>query len=111
MPIKSSIVEHAEQFNFISNGLNTKEFFKIKIHKGIRVFMFNSTWECNPLVLREAISYGCKILARNLPQYCGMFDEYITPIDENNLKAQLKEALDGYIDYEIPTYSSSTSQS
>ena len=38
------------------------------------VFMFNSTWECNPLVVREAVSYGCKILTRNLPQYCGMFD-------------------------------------
>jgi autotransporter strand-loop-strand O-heptosyltransferase len=68
------------------------------------VFIFNSTWECNPLVVREAISYGCKILARNLPQYCGMFDGYITPIDENNLKAQLTEALDGYIDYEIPMF-------
>jgi autotransporter strand-loop-strand O-heptosyltransferase len=68
------------------------------------VFLFNSTWECNPLVLREAISYGCKILARNLPQYCGMFDGYITPIDENNLKKQLTEALDGYIDYEIPMF-------
>ena len=66
------------------------------------VFMFNSTWECNPLVLREAVSYGCKILARNLPQYCGMFDEYITPIDENNLKAQLTEALDEPMQYEIP---------
>jgi autotransporter strand-loop-strand O-heptosyltransferase len=66
------------------------------------VFMFNSTWECNPLVLREAVSYGCKILARNLPQYCGMFDEYITPIDENNLKAQLIEALDEPMQYEIP---------
>ena len=30
------------------------------------VLMFNSTWECNPLVLREGISYGLKILSRNL---------------------------------------------
>lgn len=65
------------------------------------VFMFNSTWECNPLVVREAISYGCKILARNLPQYCGMFDGYIVPIDENNIKEQLLDLLDedkrGYV--------------
>jgi hypothetical protein len=27
-------------------------------------FMFNSTWECNPLVLREAIGYGKSIIAR-----------------------------------------------
>ena len=67
------------------------------------VFMFNSTWECNPLVIREAISYGCTILARNLPQYCGMFDDYITPIDTPNLKKQLEEALNKYyIDYQIP---------
>ena len=49
--------------------------------KAADVFMFNSTWECNPLVLREAASYGLKILARNLPQYLNMFTPYITPID------------------------------
>jgi autotransporter strand-loop-strand O-heptosyltransferase len=47
------------------------------------IFMFNSTWECNPLVLREAISFGKKILARNLTEYMGMFDQYITPITDN----------------------------
>ena len=51
--------------------------------KAADVFMFNSTWECNPLVLREAISYGLKILSRNLPQYLDMFSEYITEIDDN----------------------------
>jgi hypothetical protein len=58
------------------------------------VFMFNSTWECNPLVLREAISYGLPIIARNLPQYVGMFDKYIQPIDAdlNTIKAN----------YEVP---------
>jgi len=66
-------------------------------------FMFNSTWECNPLVLREAISHGCRILARNLPQYCGMFDSYITPIDETKIKDQLLDLLDdGSIKYTIP---------
>jgi len=45
------------------------------------IFMFNSTWECNPLVLREAISYGLPIIARNLPQYKDMFTEYLQPID------------------------------
>ena len=51
-----------------------------KFMKSADVFMFNSTWECNPLVIREAASYGLKILARNLPQYVGMFDNFITPI-------------------------------
>jgi autotransporter strand-loop-strand O-heptosyltransferase len=45
------------------------------------IFMFNSTWECNPLVLREAISFGKPIIAHNLPQYGSMFSEYIQPID------------------------------
>lgn len=45
------------------------------------IFMFNSTWECNPLVLREAISFGKPIIAHNLPQYGSMFDKYIQPIN------------------------------
>lgn len=45
------------------------------------IFMFNSTWECNPLVLREAISYRLPIIARNLPQYVDMFTDYLNPID------------------------------
>jgi len=36
--------------------------------KAADVFMFNSIWECNPLVLKEAVGYGKKILARTLPQ-------------------------------------------
>jgi autotransporter strand-loop-strand O-heptosyltransferase len=53
------------------------------------VFMFNSTWECNPLVVRQAASHGLPILARNLPQYCGMFDDWITPLEEHDVLNQL----------------------
>jgi autotransporter strand-loop-strand O-heptosyltransferase len=51
------------------------------------IFMFNSIWECNPLVLREAIGYGLPIVARNLSQYMNMFSECLNPInsDLNNL--------------------------
>jgi autotransporter strand-loop-strand O-heptosyltransferase len=45
------------------------------------VFMFNSTWECNPLVLREAMVHTLPIVARNLPQYGDMFTKYLDPID------------------------------
>jgi autotransporter strand-loop-strand O-heptosyltransferase len=45
------------------------------------IFMFNSTWECNPLVLREAIGHGLPIVARNLPQYVGMYDEFLYDIN------------------------------
>jgi len=53
------------------------------------VFMFNSTWECNPLVVRQAASHGLPILARNLPQYVGMFDDWITPLKEDDVLEQL----------------------
>ena len=66
------------------------------------VFMFNSTWECNPLVIREAIGHECKILARDLPQYCGMFDGYITPIGDN-LKEQLEQVLKEPVTYTVPS--------
>ena len=46
------------------------------------VFMFNSTFECNPLVLKEAIGYQMPIFAHNLPQYCGMYDNYIFPVED-----------------------------
>lgn len=59
--------------------------------KAADLFMFNSTWECNPLVLREATSYGLKILTRNLEQYMDMFTPYITEIngDINSTKYKL----------------------
>ena len=64
------------------------------------IFMFNSTWECNPLVLREAISYGLPTLSRNLPQYMDMFTKYIHPIDDNINKT--KETLLSIND-QVPT--------
>jgi autotransporter strand-loop-strand O-heptosyltransferase len=64
------------------------------------VFMFNSTWECNPLVVREAIGYGLPVLTRNLPQYMDMFTKYITPLDENKNVKQLRELLN----YGVPYY-------
>ncbi len=53
--------------------------------KASDVLMFNSTWECNPLVIREAASLGLKIFARNLPQYVNMFDGLIAPIEDDML--------------------------
>jgi autotransporter strand-loop-strand O-heptosyltransferase len=50
------------------------------------IFMFNSTFECNPLVIKEAIGYQMPIFAHNLPQYCGMYDNYISPIEDFGIK-------------------------
>lgn len=68
------------------------------------LFMFNSTWECNPLVLREAVSYGMKIVSRNLPQYMDMFTKYINTLG-STIEENSKILLDTiYKDrtYEIP---------
>jgi autotransporter strand-loop-strand O-heptosyltransferase len=58
-------------------------------YKMADIFMFNSTWECNPLVLREAISYNLPIIAHNLPQYKNMFDGYLQDMgtDLNTIEA------------------------
>lgn len=64
--------------------------------KAADIFMFNSTWECNPIVLREAISYGLPIVARNLDQYEDMFTPYIHPIALADLRTMKRG-------YEIPT--------
>lgn len=72
------------------------------------VLMFNSTWECNPLVIREGISYGLKILARNLPQYMDMFTPYIKQIsgDIHDMKNQLLDLLKDNTCYMLPSYTS-----
>jgi autotransporter strand-loop-strand O-heptosyltransferase len=75
-----------------------------KFMQACDVFMFNSTWECNPLVVRESVNYGMKILTRNLPQYSGMFDNYVTPIegDVENISKQLLYLIESDDSYEIP---------
>jgi len=67
------------------------------------VFMFNSVWECNPLVLREAIAYKLPILARNLPQYKDMFTQYITDLNPLKMKNQLSQLLKNTSPYNPPT--------
>ena len=73
--------------------------------KACDVMMFNSTWECNPLVLRESVNYGMKIMARNLPQYMGMFDNYITNIegDYNLISDTLLKLISSKETYKIET--------
>jgi autotransporter strand-loop-strand O-heptosyltransferase len=70
--------------------------------KAADAFLFNSTWECNPLVLREAIGYGLPVLARNLPQYKDMFTPYITNLDPFKMKNQLGMLLNTEQVYDVP---------
>lgn len=53
------------------------------------IFLFTSKQECNPIVLREAISHELTIYANNLPQYCGIYDDIIKPLD-SPLKDEMK---------------------
>ena len=56
-------------------------------------FMFNSNWECSPLALREAHSYGLKTFSRQLDQYKDMFP-FIIPFSEDlsaNASTLIKE--------------------
>ena len=66
------------------------------------LFLFNSTFECNPLVIREAIGHGLPIIARNLPQYGDMFTPYITDLDPARLEEQVREQLKNPKTYKIP---------
>jgi len=61
--------------------------------KAADLLMFNSTWECNPLVIREAISLGVPIISRNLPQYEDMFTPYITVLDPEKLSTQISNLI------------------
>jgi autotransporter strand-loop-strand O-heptosyltransferase len=70
--------------------------------KAADLFMFNSTWECNPLVLREAISHGLPILARNLPQYKDMFTDYIRNLNPIMIVPQIRDMLTSPNNYPMP---------
>lgn len=67
------------------------------------VLMFNSTWECNPLVIREAASFGLKIIARDLPQYVGMFNGLICPLvdDISSNVSSLKKLISSTRNYKV----------
>ena len=63
--------------------------------KAADIFMFNSVNECNPLVLKEALSYNLPIISRLLPSYPPKYADYLNPIDTdlNTLKCN----------YNVPT--------
>jgi hypothetical protein len=39
------------------------------------LFYFPSTMECNPIVLKEALAWQMPVVMRNLPAYCGSYDD------------------------------------
>ena len=70
--LPSNVTIHGEQ-------ANVSEYMK-----AADAFMFNSTWECSPLALREAISHGLVTFARDLEQYKDMFTKHIIPFSDDS---------------------------
>ena len=62
-----------------------------KFFKFADLMLFTSNWECNPIVLKEAISNNKKIMAYDLDHYGDEYKSFITPLtgdsfrDSNNL--------------------------
>ena len=42
--------------------------------------VFNSTWECNPLTIRQSLGWPLPVVARNLPQYWDLYTGLLTEI-------------------------------
>lgn len=72
--LPSNVTIHGEQ-------ANVSEYMK-----AADAFMFNSTWECSPLALREAISHGLVTFARDLEEYKDMFTKHIIPFSDDSEK-------------------------
>ena len=51
-----------------------------KFYKFSDLMLFTSNWECNPIVLKEAISNNKKIMAYNLDHYGNEYTPYIVPL-------------------------------
>ena len=45
--------------------------------------LFSSTWECNPVVLKEAISNNIKTIAFDLDHYGDDYIDFIEPLSGN----------------------------
>jgi autotransporter strand-loop-strand O-heptosyltransferase len=71
--------------------------------EAVDLFLFTSTFECNPLVLREAIGYGLPIIARNMFQYEKAIGPYIIDLNDDDLEHQVVTALISPKQYKIPT--------
>ena len=70
------------------------------------LMLFTSTWECNPIVLKEAIANNLKIMANDLDHYGDEYKPFITDItgnditDVNNLIDIIHSPIK-YLDYDI----------
>ena len=53
-----------------------------KFYQIADLIVFNSTWECNPLTVRQTLGWDIPIMARNLPQYHNIYKGKIIEITD-----------------------------
>lgn len=63
------------------------------------LFLFNSTYECNPISIKEAISYNKKLFIRNIDSYMNKYKNISFHIKENDNVENLSIALDSKLHY------------
>lgn len=63
------------------------------------LFLFNSTYECNPISIKEAISYNKKLFIRNIDSYMNKYNNISFHIKEDDNVENLSIALDSKLHY------------
>tara|TARA_R100000734_G_C3318764_1_gene113340 strand:- start:3471 stop:4562 length:1092 start_codon:yes stop_codon:yes gene_type:complete len=81
---------------------DTNKYFKM-----CDLMLFTSTWECNPIVLKEAISNNIKIMAYNLDHYGEEYLPFINPLSSNleTDKLNILKTIHSPIKYKLQDYS------
>lgn len=76
------------------------------------LMLFTSTFECNPIVLKEAISNNIKIMAHNLDHYEDEYLPFINPLTGNvNVdKQNLINTIHSPIKYKLKNYKDSVQE-
>lgn len=80
-----------------------------RFYKHSDLVLFNSTYELNPIVLKEAVSYKKPLLMRKLAVYGDTYDKYasyltgIVEVDANNILTTINNSTN--VKYNLPTIS------
>lgn len=83
-----------------------------KYFKMADLMLFTSNFECNPIVLKEAISNNIKIMAHNLEHYGGEYSPFINSLsgDVERDKLGILETIHSPIKYKLEDYKDSVQQ-
>ena len=84
----------------------------LKYFKMADLMLFTSNFECNPIVLKEAISNNIKIMAYNLEHYGEEYSPFINPLsgDIERDKLGILETIHSPIKYKLEDYKDNVQQ-